>query len=54
MTDFVGVFNQQAAVLVQKLAAELYSTSDDGSFDCVRYITLCSLDIICGKVASWW
>uniref|UniRef100_A0A182FZU1 Uncharacterized protein n=2 Tax=Anopheles albimanus TaxID=7167 RepID=A0A182FZU1_ANOAL len=47
MTDFVGVFNQQAAVLVQKLAAELYSTSDDGSFDCVRYITLCSLDIIC-------
>ncbi|XP_049539564.1 cytochrome P450 4c3-like [Anopheles darlingi] len=44
MADFVGVFNQQAAVLVQKLAAEL----DLGAgFDCVRYVTLCSLDIIC-------
>ncbi|XP_050099708.1 cytochrome P450 4c3-like [Anopheles aquasalis] len=45
MADFVDVFNQQAAVLVQKLATELDSPAT--GFDCVRYVTLCSLDIIC-------
>uniref|UniRef100_A0A182INU2 Uncharacterized protein n=1 Tax=Anopheles atroparvus TaxID=41427 RepID=A0A182INU2_ANOAO len=44
LSDFVGVFNQQATVLARKLAAEL---SNGTGFDCVRYITLCSLDIIC-------
>ncbi|XP_053678889.1 cytochrome P450 4c3-like [Anopheles nili] len=44
LSDFVEVFNKQAAVLVQNLANEVDNA--DG-FDCVRYITLCSLDIIC-------
>lgn len=40
------VFNKQATVLVEKLAKEL---DNEAGFDCVRYITLCSLDIICGR-----
>ncbi|XP_058127632.1 cytochrome P450 4c3-like [Anopheles ziemanni] len=44
LSDFVGVFNQQASVLVDKLRGEL---GNEAGFDCVRYITLCSLDIIC-------
>ncbi|XP_040172479.1 cytochrome P450 4c3-like [Anopheles arabiensis] len=44
LADFVEVFNKQATVLVEKLAKEL---DNEAGFDCVRYITLCSLDIIC-------
>uniref|UniRef100_A0A182PYY9 Uncharacterized protein n=1 Tax=Anopheles epiroticus TaxID=199890 RepID=A0A182PYY9_9DIPT len=44
LSDFVEVFNKQAAVLAGKLATELDNAA---GFDCVRYITLCSLDIIC-------
>uniref|UniRef100_A0A182MJS7 Cytochrome P450 n=1 Tax=Anopheles culicifacies TaxID=139723 RepID=A0A182MJS7_9DIPT len=48
LSDFVEVFNKQSTVLVEKLAKELDNV--DG-FDCVRYITLCSLDIICGMAS---
>ncbi|XP_050068554.1 cytochrome P450 4c3-like [Anopheles maculipalpis] len=44
LADFVEVFNKQSEVLVEKLAQEL---CNETGFDCVRYITLCSLDIIC-------
>uniref|UniRef100_A0A182NQA6 Cytochrome P450 n=1 Tax=Anopheles dirus TaxID=7168 RepID=A0A182NQA6_9DIPT len=44
LSDFVQVFNKQAAVLAEKLAWEVDNAA---GFDCVRYITLCSLDIIC-------
>ncbi|XP_053664253.1 cytochrome P450 4c3-like [Anopheles marshallii] len=44
LSDFVEVFNKQSTVLVEKLAREV---DNEGGFDCVRYITLCSLDIIC-------
>uniref|UniRef100_A0A182QWR8 Cytochrome P450 n=1 Tax=Anopheles farauti TaxID=69004 RepID=A0A182QWR8_9DIPT len=44
LSDFVEVFNKQSAVLADKLAREVDNAA---GFDCVRYITLCSLDIIC-------
>ncbi|XP_035911870.1 cytochrome P450 4c3-like [Anopheles stephensi] len=44
LSDFVEVFNKQSEVLVEKLTQEI---DNKAGFDCVRYITLCSLDIIC-------
>jgi hypothetical protein len=39
------VFNEQSAVLVKNLAKEAHSDS----FNIFPYVTLCTLDIVCGK-----
>ncbi|OWF49810.1 cytochrome P450 4V2-like isoform X1 [Mizuhopecten yessoensis] len=41
--DFIGVFNDQADVMVKKLQ----KVADKGPFNVFPYITLCALDIIC-------
>ncbi|XP_053113906.1 cytochrome P450 4V2 isoform X2 [Hemicordylus capensis] len=43
LEDFLEVMNEQASILVQKLAKHV----DKEPFDCFLYITLCALDIIC-------
>ncbi|XP_077426639.1 cytochrome P450 4V2-like isoform X2 [Vanacampus margaritifer] len=43
LQDFLEVMNEQAEVLVNKLASQ----AGRGSFNCFNYITLCALDIIC-------
>jgi hypothetical protein len=45
LEDFVQVFGEQAEVLVRKMGAELGKPS----FNVFPYVTLCTLDIICGK-----
>lgn len=44
LEDFVHVFNEQSAVLVGKLSEKVGQ-----EFDIFPYITLCTLDVICGK-----
>lgn len=44
----MDVFNEQSAVLVKKLAKEVNSDS----FNIFPYVTLCTLDIVCGKYES--
>lgn len=39
------VFNEQSAKLVRKLSQEL----NKDSFNLFPYVTLCTLDIVCGK-----
>lgn len=41
------VFNEQSAILVRKLSQEL----NKDSFNLFPYITLCTLDIVCGKLS---
>jgi cytochrome P450 len=45
LNDFLQVFNEQALVMVNRLEKKV----DQGQFDTFPYITLCALDIICGK-----
>lgn len=45
LEDFIDVFQEQSAVLVTKLAQEV--DKEDG-FNLFKYVTLCTLDIICG------
>jgi hypothetical protein len=40
----MDIFNEQSAVLVKKLENEL----DKDSFNIFPYVTLCTLDIVCG------
>ena len=44
LNDFLQVFNEQAGILTSRLEGRL----GDGTFDIFPYITLCTLDIICG------
>nr|XP_019552168.2 cytochrome P450 4c3-like [Aedes albopictus] len=44
LSDFLEVFNRQAQTMVRLMEKEL--RSEDG-FNCTRYTTLCSLDILC-------
>ncbi|XP_039433166.1 cytochrome P450 4c3-like [Culex pipiens pallens] len=44
LSDFLGVFNKQAAVMARMLGKEL---GNGEGFDCTNYATLCSLDILC-------
>ena len=48
LTDFLHVFNEQSAVMVRQLQEQV----DKPVFDVFPYITLCALDIICGKYSS--
>lgn len=41
----MDIFNEQSAILVKKLAKEL----DRDSFNIFPYVTLCTLDIVCGE-----
>ncbi|XP_014394491.1 PREDICTED: cytochrome P450 4V2 isoform X2 [Myotis brandtii] len=43
LEDFLGVMNEQANILVNKLEKHV----DGEKFNCFFYITLCALDIIC-------
>lgn len=45
LEDFIDVFQEQSAIMVAKLAAE----SGKKSFNIFPYVTLCTLDIICGE-----
>lgn len=45
LEDFLDVMNEQANILVHKLEKHV----NQGAFNCFFYITLCALDIICGK-----
>lgn len=45
LNDFVGVFHDQASIMVKKLS----QVADGKEFDIFNYITLCALDIICGN-----
>lgn len=44
LEDFMDIFNEQSAILVRKLASEL----NKDSFNIFPYVTLCTLDIVCG------
>lgn len=44
LDDFIDVFNEQSAILTRKLERELGSES----FNLFPYVTLCTLDIVCG------
>lgn len=45
LADFLEVMNEQANILVEKLEKQ----AGKGPFNCFSHITLCALDIICGK-----
>lgn len=45
LEDFLEVMNEQAEILVEKLE----NHTGKGPFNCFSLITLCALDIICGK-----
>lgn len=45
LEDFLDVMNEQATILVNKLEKHV----NQEAFNCFFYITLCALDIICGK-----
>ena len=46
LNDFIVVFNEQALIMCEKLEERI----GKGEFDISPYITLCALDIICGKI----
>ena len=46
LNDFQQVFNEQARILAAKLSDEVVGK---GTTDIFPYITLCALDIICGR-----
>lgn len=46
LEDFIDIFQEQSAVLVTKLDEEV---GKEEGFNLFKYITLCTLDIICGK-----
>lgn len=48
LEDFIDVFQEQSAIMVTKLAAE----SGKKSFNIFPYVTLCTLDIICGEYSQ--
>lgn len=45
LDDFIDVFNEQSAVLARKLSVEVGSEA----FNLFPYVTLCTLDIVCGE-----
>lgn len=48
LSDFLEVMNEQGNILVKKLEKHV----DKEPFDVFMDITLCALDIICGKSCS--
>jgi len=47
LEDFIDVFVDQSLILVNKLKREV---GKDSGFNIFPYVTLCTLDIICGKL----
>lgn len=45
----MDIFNEQSAILVKKLEKEL----DRDSFNIFPYVTLCTLDIVCGELLDF-
>ena len=45
----MDIFNEQSSVLVKKLEKEI----DRDSFNIFPYVTLCTLDIVCGESEIW-
>lgn len=45
LEDFIEVFREQSDLLVDRLRCEVNNTG----FNLFPYVTLCALDIICGK-----
>jgi cytochrome P450 len=46
LEDFIDVFLDQSLILVKKLKREI---GNESGFNIFPYVTLCTLDIICGK-----
>lgn len=46
LEDFIDVFQEQSVILIKKLSAEV---NREEGFNLFSYVTLCTLDIICGK-----
>lgn len=46
LDDFIDVFTEQSQVLVGKMQKE----SGKAAFNIFPYVTLCTLDIVCGKL----
>lgn len=49
LDDFMDVFNEQSAIMVKKMAKEINSDS----FNIFPYVTLCTLDIVCGEIRTF-
>lgn len=49
LEDFIDVFQEQSAILVSKMSKEVGSKS----FNLFPYVTLCTLDIICGEFKTF-
>lgn len=47
LEDFMDIFNEQSAILVRKLSKEV----NKDSFNIFPYVTLCTLDIVCGRLS---
>lgn len=45
LEDFIDVFSEQSSILASKLAVEV----EKESFNIFPYVTLCTLDIVCGE-----
>ena len=46
LEDFIDVFNEQSAVLAKRREREM----DNDSFNVFPYVTLATLDIVCGRI----
>jgi len=46
LEEFVDVFNRNGDILIEKLKSRV----NEGVFDILEYMSLCTLDIICGKI----
>lgn len=46
LDDFIDIFREQSDILVEKLAREC----GQEPFNIFPYVTLCALDIVCGKL----
>jgi len=48
LEKFTGVFNRNGDILIRRLSSHV----DGPQFDITSYITMCTLDVICGKSLS--
>ena len=48
LEQFTGVFNRNGETLIRRLSSHV----DGPQFDITSYITMCTLDVICGKALS--
>jgi cytochrome P450 family 4 subfamily V len=48
LEQFTGVFNRNGDILIRRLSSHV----DGPQFDITSYITMCTLDVVCGKLLS--